>query len=258
MTFLDQIPAARNMPTARHHAARRQLMDVVDQTARSWWRLGRSATLALVIGLMVTGSAAAGVLSSSTPTPIPSPSASAAIAPPPGAQSPSGITVNPGQPLTPMGAPAVASVATTACTSSDVIATLTGSGLYNNVATAQEIVSLSATSPCYLSGYAELKFSSESGTTVKTTVVDGGYVGAPLGISKLSLSSTNDGSFLFQYTGTQNGATSSCPLETSLSIEIPNQSLTVNVIVNGVSLLVCGTVNVSPIIQGDSIDRYVS
>ena len=144
------------------------------------------------------------------------------------------------------------------CSASDVIATLTGSGLYNNVATAQEIVSLSATSPCYLSGYAELKFSSESGTTVKTTVVDGGYVGAPLGISKVSLSSTNDGSFLFQYTGTQNGATSSCPLETSLSIEIPNQSLTVNVIVNGVSLLVCGTVNVSPIIQGDSIDRYVS
>jgi hypothetical protein len=33
--------------------------------------------------------------------------------------------------------------------------------------------------------------------------------------------------------------------------------LTVNVNLNGVGLLVCGTVNVSPIIQGNSVDRYV-
>jgi len=62
------------------------------------------------------------------------------------------------QPLTPM----VTSVASlhNSCTSSDVIATLTGSGHNNNVATAR-VVSLSATT-LLLSGYAELKFSSES------------------------------------------------------------------------------------------------
>jgi hypothetical protein len=257
MTLLDQLPPTRSMPTARHHAARRQLVDVVEQTARAKWHFGRNTTIALVVGLMLAGSAAAGVLIP-TPTSIPSPGASAAIAPPPGAQSLSGVTVNPGQPLVPLGAPTIASVATTACNSSDVTATLAGSGPYNNnAATAQEIVSLSATSPCYVSGYAELSFSSDSGTAVETTVVDGGYTGASLSVSNVSLGSSNDGSFLFQYTGTENGATSSCPLETSLSIEIPNQSLTVNVNVNGIALLTCGTVNVSPIIQGNSIDRYV-
>jgi hypothetical protein len=259
MTFRDQLPPARNMPTVRHHAARRQLMNVVNQTAGSWWHLGRSTTIALVVGLMVTGSAAAGVLSTPTPTTIPSPSASAALASPPGAQSPSSVTVAPNETLVPEGAPAVASVATTACNASDVAATLSGAGPYNNnPATGQGVISFSATSPCYVSGYAELHLSSESGTAVETTIVDGGYAGASLGVSKVSLGSSNDGSLLFQYTAARNGATEGCPTETSLSIDIPNQSLTVIVNLRGVGLLVCGTVNVSPIIQGDSIDRYVS
>jgi hypothetical protein len=108
-----------------------------------------------------------------------------------------------------------------------------------------------------VSGYAELKFYSESGTQVETTVVDGGYTGASLDVSNVTLGSSNEGSFLFQYSAAPNGATGNCPMETSLSIEIPNQSLTVNVNLNGVGLLVCGTVNVSPIIQGNSVDRYV-
>lgn len=258
MILFDQIPAERSMPTARHQAARRQLVSVVDQSARSWWRLGRSATLALVMGLMVTGSAAAGVLSSPTPTTIPSPGASAALIPPPGAQSLSGVSVPQGQSLVPMGASTVATPATVACNASDLVATLAGAGPFNlDLATSQQIVTLSATRPCYVSGYAQLRFSSETGTTVDTNDVDGGYKGAPLEVANVTLGSTNHGSFLYQYAGTQNGATSGCPLETSLSIEIPHQSLTVNVDVNGVAQLVCGTVNVSPIIQGDSIDRYV-
>jgi hypothetical protein len=258
MTFLDQLPPARTMPSNRHDAARRQLRDMVEHSARSWWHLGRSATIALVIGLMVTGSAAAGVLSSPTPTTIPSPSASAALVPPPGSQPLSGVTLHQGQPLVPMGAPTVALAATKACNSSDLVATLGGAGPYNlDLATSQQIVDLSATSPCFVSGYAELRFSSESGTTVETNEVDRGYKGAPLEVSNVSLGSTNEGSFLYQYVGTQNGPTSNCQLESSLSIEIPDQSLTVNVNVDGVAFQVCGTVNVSPIIQGDSVDRYV-
>lgn len=259
MTFLDQLPPARNMPSVRHSAARRQLRDMVEHSSRSWWHLGRSATIALVIGLMVTGSAAAGVLSSPTPTTIPNQGAT--ITPPPGSQPPSSIVVHQSLPLVPMGAPAVASVATTPCDSSDLVATLAGSGPYGpnaiNAINAQQIVSLTATSPCYVSGFAEMKLSSETGTFVATRVVDGGYVGASLGVSKVSLGASNDGSFLLQYVVALDGATSSCPLETSLSIEIPNQSLTVNVNLRGVALLVCGTINVSPIIQGDSVDRYV-
>jgi hypothetical protein len=156
-----------------------------------------------------------------------------------------------------MGAPAVISPATEACNSGDLVATMSP-GPYNyEPGLGQQIISLSATNRCFVSGYAELKFYSESGTQVETTVVDGGYNGASLGVSNVTLGSSNEGSFLFQYSAAPNGATGNCPMETSLSIEIPNQSLTVNVNLNGVGLLVCGTVNVSPIIQGNSVDRYV-
>jgi len=80
-----------------------------DQTARSWWRLGRSATLALVIGLMVTAALRRRpelVYTNDHSEPeceCRDCSATwSAVA--------FGITVNPGQPLTPMGAPAVASL----------------------------------------------------------------------------------------------------------------------------------------------------
>jgi len=254
MTFHDQLPPTRSMPTARHLAARRQLAGIVEQTVRSRWHFGRNTTIAVVIGLMLTGGAAAAVL---TPTPTTIPNQSAAITPPPGAQSPSSIVARQSPPLVPMGAPAVISAATEACNSGDLVATMSP-GPYNyEPGLGQQIISLSATSPCFVSGYAELKFYSESGTQVETTVVDGGYNGASLGVSNVTLGSSNEGSFLFQYSAAPNGATGNCPMETSLSIEIPNQSLTVNVNLNGVGLLVCGTVNVSPIIQGNSVDRYV-
>jgi hypothetical protein len=255
MTFLDQLPSARNMPSTRHGAARRQLMQVVASSSRSWWHLGRSATIALVIGLMVTGSAAAGVLSSPTPTTIPS--QSAAITPPPGAQSPSSVVIRQAPPLVPRGAPAVISAATRACTTGDVIATMSAPGPYNyEPGMGQEIVSLSATSPCYVSGYETLAFSGEAGATNQVNVVDGGYSGALLSVSSVSLGSSNVGSFLFQYSDEQYG-TSSCPEETSLSVDIPSQSLAVRVNLRDIGLMVCGTVYVSPIIQGDSVDRYV-
>lgn len=258
MNQFDQVPSARNMPAVRHHAARRQLMNEVSRTTGSWWHLGRSATIALVLGLMVTGSAAAGVLSSTTPTTIPSPGASAALVPPPGAQSPSSIIVRQSPPLVSVGSPTVESPATTACDSSDVVATLTGAGPYNHgPAVGQAIISLSATSPCLVSGFANLTFYSPSDLAVGTNVVDGGYTGASLNVSKVSLGSSNVGSFLFQYSSAQYGS-DNCPEETSISMVIPNQSLTVNVNMRGIGLMVCGKVNVSPIIQGNSIDRYVS
>jgi hypothetical protein len=256
MNLLDQLPPPRNMPSNRQFAARKQLTDIVDHPVRSRWHLGRSATIALVVGLMVTGSAAAGVLSSPTPTTIPA--GSAAITPPPGAQPASGVAINPAKPLVPMGAPTVSTAATTACNESDLEATLGGSGPYNlNLATSQQIVTLSATRPCYVSGFAQLHFLTQTGTTVETSEVEGDYLGQAFDVSNVSLGLNNFGSFLFQYVGTQNGSTSSCPLETSLNIEFPNQSLTVSVLSKGVALLVCGTVNVSPVIQGNSVDRYV-
>jgi hypothetical protein len=62
MTLLDQLPPARSMSTKRYNAASRQLADVVEHTTQPWWRFSRSTTIALVVGFMLTGSAAAGVL----------------------------------------------------------------------------------------------------------------------------------------------------------------------------------------------------
>ena len=62
MNLLDQLPPLRPMPTARHHAARRQLEDVVVSAPRSWWRLSRRVTGGVAIGLVLAGSAAATVL----------------------------------------------------------------------------------------------------------------------------------------------------------------------------------------------------
>lgn len=62
MNLLDQLPPSRPMPTVRHHAARRQLENVVNESGRSWWRLSQTSTLAIGIGLVVAGSATAGVL----------------------------------------------------------------------------------------------------------------------------------------------------------------------------------------------------
>lgn len=200
---------------------------------------------------------ASGAGNAPPPTTIPDPSAAAAIAPPSGTQT--SATTPPSQTLTPQGPPPITTIATSACNSDEVSATLTGSGPYNdNPATAQEIISLTSKNPCYISGYANLVLESKSGSTVATNVTDGNYTGASLSVSNVTLSSVDAGSFLIQYTAAPNGATSSCPLETSLTVEIPNQSLTVSVNLNGVGLLVCGAVNVSPFIQGNSIDRYVS
>jgi hypothetical protein len=67
MTIIDQLPSSRPLPAARSQVARRQLENVVSGVARSWWRLGRSATLAVGIGLIVAGSATAGVLVAPVP-----------------------------------------------------------------------------------------------------------------------------------------------------------------------------------------------
>ena len=61
MTLLDQLPPSRSLPANRRNAARRQLESVVNGATRPWWRLSRTTTIAIGIGLVVAGSAAAGV-----------------------------------------------------------------------------------------------------------------------------------------------------------------------------------------------------
>lgn len=211
---------------------------------------------ALAVSSLVGYGLASGAGNAPPPTTIPNPSGS--VAPPPGVQT----TVPPvalGQPLAPQGPPMVSTTATAACTSNEVSATFDGEGPYDNEqGEAQQIIGFSSTVPCYVSGYAQLNFASQSGSTVATTVTDGGYIGQAFDVSNVTISPVDAGSFLFQYAQTEDGATAACPLETALTIQIPNQSLSVTVDLKGVALLACGAINESPFIQGNSIDRYVS
>ncbi len=59
MPLLDQLPPVRHMPAARHHAARRQLVDVANGSTGLGWRFGRGVTLSVAIGLAVAGGASA-------------------------------------------------------------------------------------------------------------------------------------------------------------------------------------------------------
>jgi hypothetical protein len=71
MTLLDQLPPSRPMPAVRRKAARRQLENVVGGSLRPWWRLSRTTTLAIGIGLVIAGSATAGVfIPSKGPIPV--------------------------------------------------------------------------------------------------------------------------------------------------------------------------------------------
>ena len=60
MSFLDQLPPSRPLPTDRSYAARRQLEDIVSGTTRAPRRFGRRFTVSIGIGLALVGGAGAG------------------------------------------------------------------------------------------------------------------------------------------------------------------------------------------------------
>ncbi len=59
MSLLDQLPPMRHIPVARHHAARRQLVEVANGSTHLGWRFGRGVTLSVAIGLAAAGGASA-------------------------------------------------------------------------------------------------------------------------------------------------------------------------------------------------------
>jgi hypothetical protein len=120
--------------------------------------------------------------------------------------------------------------------------------------TGQSIVDLTSDSPCYVSGSPLLQFSDKSDSPVQTTTVDGGYTGTAQVVTQVTLSPSAPASFLLQYPQVPNVG---CPMETSLSIQLPTVSSPTTVNLRGVGLMVCGSVNVTPVIQGDSYARYI-
>lgn len=60
MTFLDDLPQSRPLPTSRSYAARRQLEGIVSGTTRAPRRIGRRFTASVGVGLALLGGAGAG------------------------------------------------------------------------------------------------------------------------------------------------------------------------------------------------------
>lgn len=161
------------------------------------------------------------------------------------------FTVVPSQNTTHVSAPKVVP-ASTVCQGNQVSAVVSGVGPYNNGPdSAQSIVTLTSTTPCLLSGYPILSFFSSSGTVIGINETDGGTDGYAQPISNVTLGPDTTGSFLIQY-----NPQSDCPNATTASFQLSVGQTAISIDVNGILVEICGSINVTPIIQGNSPERY--
>jgi hypothetical protein len=208
----------------------------------------RSIIGAAVIAGLTVGSAVAFSAPSSPPTTI-----GASGGPP--VTPPSGGTNY--QSTTPIheGPPSVVA-ATVACNPSDVIATWGALGPYNgNPSEWQVIIDLSSKTDCFVSGYPTVALTTASGTVAPSTTVNGDTVGAVQPIADVTLNPSTTASFLIQ--GSEYlVANDSCPAVNGISFTIPNSDTSIDVNMQSTGLEACGTLKVTPFIQGNSADRY--
>ncbi len=157
-------------------------------------------------------------------------------------------------------APAVSS-ASSMCAPGQVTAKFGGSGPYgpfngpnNNVW--QVIIVMTSSSPCLVSGYPSVAFANGAGTVTQSSTVSGGYVGPTQPVTSVTLGAGVPASFLIE--GDQNlSDNGSCPNDSSISFTLPGSTTPIQVDMGGTGLIACGTVNVTPFIQGSSASRYL-
>jgi hypothetical protein len=151
--------------------------------------------------------------------------------------------------------PPAVTAATVACTPSEVSAVTNGPGPYgNNPASWQIIINITSSSPCFVSGYPNVQFGSH-GTIVPTSTDDGGYQGYSQTVANVTLSPSAPASFLIQ--GPEGPVMDGqCPVEDSLSFQLPGSSVEIPVDVTYGMTVACTTVNVTPFIQGNTVDQY--
>jgi hypothetical protein len=157
------------------------------------------------------------------------------------------------------GAPVV-SPASSACSPEQVTAKFGGSGPYGafngDRDVWQVIIDITSTSPCFVSGYPSIAFATSAGAITQSATVSGGYFGPDQPVSLVTLGPGIPASFLIE--GSQiladNG---SCPNDSSINFTLPNLTTPIQVDMGGTGLLACGSVNVTPFIQGNSADRYL-
>jgi hypothetical protein len=170
--------------------------------------------------------------------------------------TPSGVTFIKPFTTVPQNSPAqmvvpVVPMSATTCTSSLVSAGVTGVGPNtNNPSTGQLIIGINSSVGCSLLGFPSVTLSDSAGP-VATQVTNGGTVGASLVPSTVTLGTSVPGSFMIQYN--QN---LQCPVDTSVSMEIPGSSVPINVNLNATLVEICGSINITPIIQGDNALEY--
>jgi hypothetical protein len=211
----------------------------------------RRAKLPLLILVLAASTSLIGLSfaggDSTTQTTIPVPLPSGAI------QTNTTIPIPTGAPdeMTHLNAPTVAE-ASVACTPSDLTAVLAGVGPYAaNIQTGQYIVSIESDTPCTLDGYPSVvTIVSTSDSNEVTSMSDSGVVGDVPGAGTVTASATTPVSFLFQF---NNGL--SCPNDSSISFELPGSDTAISVNVNAL-VNVCGAIQLTPFVQGNSAERY--
>jgi hypothetical protein len=146
--------------------------------------------------------------------------------------------------------------ASVACTPGEVTATYGGLGPYNgNPQEWQIIIDLSSNTNCYISGYPTVSLTTDTGTVAPSTTEDGNTVGAVQPTDNVTLNSETPASFLIQ--GNEYlVANDSCPADTGISFTLPGSDTSIAVNMESTGLEACGTLDVTPFIQGNDADRY--
>jgi hypothetical protein len=207
------------------------------------------AMMGAVVGIGIYGVSSTGASSQFVPVTIPVGGPAPVIPAPP--LAPGSLQVAPT-----VQTPAPSVVASgVECTASEITANLAGSGPYGNGDEfGQSIIDLTSSTSCYVSGFPTLEFVGTDGSAVSVATIDGGYQGTAQPTKEVTLGPTTQASFLFQ---SSELSSVGCAMESMMSVQIGNLLPFVSVNLNGVGLNVCGSVNVTPVIQGDESSRYI-
>jgi hypothetical protein len=146
--------------------------------------------------------------------------------------------------------PPSVTIPATQCTNGDLSAGLSGPGPYQGMGQIQLIVTITSTVPCQLKGYPTLQFDNAT-----TSIQDGGTTGNADPPSVVAAGPGIPVSFLMQFSD----RSSTCTDVSGLNFGLPSDPADIPVALDPpyiASWTACASALVSPIEQGNSVDRY--
>ena len=182
------------------------------------------------------------------------------LTPPTAVSTPTSSSVGtpaPAPQIVPTNPPQVSDIPTTPCSISDLQAAVSGMGI-PSMQDDQDIVTVSSSTSCFLSGYPDITLSS-SGSPLAVQFEDDGVTGRFNPLGPVALGPGLSASFVMQYPD----ETPNCPTATDMTFSIAGSADTVDVSFSPTMIqyqsgwYICGDGNVSAFEQGSDPGQYV-